>query len=169
MSQSVIPTTIVDNVYEPFPEGTYRGRLADCKLVTNDDKTWAGLEVSFIDNEPLNDSPEDARAFTDTITIRAKGTSITEVTDFKTLPKELFGLRLGGGLLAGLAEAFGAAIRTEDGVALDLEDFISNLQSGSHKDKMAVFITRHRSRKYKNQQGEDVTVTETNAQRYLPG
>jgi hypothetical protein len=151
--QSVIPTNIVDNVYEPFPEGTYKGRLADCKLVTNDDKTWAGLEVSFVDNEPLNDSPEDARAFTDTITIRAKGKSITEVDSFATLPKEYFGLRLGSGLLAGLAEAFGAAVRTEDGVAVDLEDFISNLQSGAHKDKYAVFITRHRARSYVNQNG----------------
>ncbi|KKL73638.1 hypothetical protein LCGC14_2072920, partial [marine sediment metagenome] len=139
-----VATNIVDNVYEPFPEGTYMGSFADCDMKTSQDNSWAGLELSFTDVEPVGDSPEDGRPFKDTITIRVKDVSILEVEDFSALPKEQFALRLGVGLLAGLAEAFGAATRTEDGVDVDLEGFLASLQDGSFRGLEASFITRHR-------------------------
>jgi hypothetical protein len=162
-----VPRKIVDNVYEPFPEGTYYGTLAEVELRKNPDGTWAGLEVSFVNVEPVNDSPEDGRPFSDTITIRARGESLVDQDDFTTLPKELFGLRLGAGQLAGLAEAFGAGEGSEEGVALDLEDFIEQLQDGTFRGKEAGFVTRQRTRTYKNDAGEEVSIVETNARQFM--
>jgi len=166
--QSVIPTSVVDNAFVPFPEGTYKGALSDCNLVSNKDETWAGLECTFTDVEPVGDYPEDGRPFTDTITIRLSGQSVLDVTDFANLPRKMYGLQLGGGLLAGLAEAFGAAIRTEEGVAVDLEAFIGDLQDGLHEAKEVVFFTRQKERSYENDEGEKVKVIDTRATRYAP-
>ena len=164
-----VPSSIVDNTFVPFPEGTYRGALEDCKLVKNDVGSWAGLEVAFVNIEPVGDSPEDARPFRDTITIRVKDESILDVEDFSKLPNELFGLRLGGGLLGGLAEAFDAGTRTDDGIQLDLEEFIVALQDGSYKGAEATFTTRQREREYVNKEGNKVKTIETHAQRFIAG
>ena len=128
-----VPSSIVDNTFVPFPEGTYRGALEDCKLVKNDVGSWAGLE------------------------------------DFSKRPNELFGLRLGGGLLGGLAEAFDAGTRTDDGIQLDLEEFIVALQDGSYKGAEATFTTRQREREYVNKEGNKVKTIETHAQRFIAG
>lgn len=166
---TTVPTSIVDNEYVPFPEGTYRGALEDCKPVKNDDGSWMGLELSFVDIEAVGDSPEELRPFTDTITIRVKNQSLVDVVDITQLPRELFGLRLGAGLLAGLAEAFGEAVRTEEGVNVDLESMIENLQDGTFKGREATFVTRQKSRKYTNSEGNEVTVIDTRATRYIAG
>ncbi len=165
---STIPTSVADNVYEPFPEGTYMGSFADCELKTSKDSSWAGLEVSFTDVEPVGDSPEDGRPFKDTITIRVKDVSILDVDDFTSLPKEQFALRLGAGLLAGLAEAFGPGVRTEEGIDVDLPSFIAGMQDGAFNGKEASFITRQRTRKYTDATGKERSAVDTNATRYLP-
>lgn len=165
-----LPKSIVENAYEPFPAGTYMGVYADCGIAKNQDGSWMALELTFVDNEPIGDSPPDGRPFKDTITIRVKDQSILDFDDFSALPKELFGLRLGAGLLAGLALAFGEATEDEDGnVEVDLDSFIDNLQNGSLQGRTAAFVTKQRTRKYEDKDtGEEKTTVDTNAQRYFP-
>lgn len=169
----LVPTSIVENTYEPFPEGTYMGTYSDFSIRDNADGSWMALDLTFTDIQPADDtSPEDGRPFTGSVTIRVKDVSLVDVDDVSSLPRELFALRLGAGLLGGLALAFGEAHETDEGVDFDLENFISKLQNGAMQGKQAAFVTKHKKRSgtYIDQDGEERERkgVDVNVMRFMP-
>lgn len=154
--QATVPTSLVDNEYELFPEGTFVGELASATRRDNDEGDRVSLRVSLANTRGLGgDAPETGgRTFSDDIVTVWDGISVAEVSDFSddSLP---YPLRLGAARLAGLAEACGAAQRGDNGVAVDFAAFVEALQEGEFEDREVAFEVNHRS--YENNDGEEVT------------
>lgn len=152
-----VPTSLVDNEYELFPEGTFAGELASAERQEYDDGERITIRAAFANTRGLGeDAPEtNGRTFTGEIPVRHGGQSVTEIADFSNseIP---FPLRLGAGWLAGLAEAVGAATRDEETgvVDVDFAEFLEALQDGEFKDREVAFEVRHRT--YENNDGEEV-------------
>lgn len=166
---STIPKSVVENRVPPFPTGSFVGKLAGAEERVSKDGLWKGLELQWADNEALNGAEDPGnRKFYNTITIQTAGEYIGDIPDFSGLPNSMYGLVLGAGLLGGLALAFGAAVVDGDEVNVDLHSFIEDIKEGRYEGEEAVFNVRHRARKYTDNDGEEQTVTEAEARRYLP-
>lgn len=153
---ATIPTSLVDNEYELFPEGTFVGKLADAKTRTFDGGD-AVINVSITDTEVVEgDQDPGGRTFTGRITFTQGGLNVLEVSNFgdNTLP---FGIRRAGGLLAGLAEAVGAVQRDPSGapVALDLEAFVDSLLTGEYAAAPVRFTVTHYTPKKSGSKARD--------------
>jgi hypothetical protein len=144
MSMANVPNALVDNEYELFPEGTFIGKLTGAKTRTFDSGDQI-LNLSFGSTMPATEEdPETGgRAFTGRVQLKRQGLSILDIADFG--PNVPFPLRRAGGLLAGMAEAVGAGVRGEDGVAVDLGEFIDALIEGDYENANAKFRVVHNS------------------------
>lgn len=150
-----IPNEVAFPKYEPFPEGTFKGSLAGASVTSGEGGTWARLDVTFTDVKSLNGSIDvGKRPYKGNIPIKVRGTSLLEIDDWTTLPDALFPLVVAARVLAGMALAFGAAEKTEDGVDVDLDSFITDLEDGAYENYETVFVTRHRERQVLTPSGE---------------
>lgn len=153
-----VPGHIVDGGGQPFPQGTFLGRLDSVKDAWTEDN--AGLEyiLTFRDNTPANaDTPNvGARPFVQRITVIFQNQSIVDLVEFKdTTP---FALQRSATLISQLAIATGYAQRAADGsVEFNTEEFLENLLSGAYKDRQYGYEVRHRTWKSKTQKNADGT------------
>lgn len=153
--QAEIPTTLVDRTYDPFPPGTYKGEISGAEITTFDSGD-ANLRLSVQNIQPLGeDTPDpDGRPFNGDIAVRRDGVGITEIADFSDRDLN-FGLRLGAGLLAGVAEAVGAGERGETSVSTDLSAVIDALTSGEWEGAEIGFEVQNRT--YEDRNGKEQT------------
>lgn len=162
--RATIPKAVADNDIEPFPVGIFRGKLTEVSTYTNDEGTYGAVNLRFEDVTPLDEASNDPgnRPYTDRITIMAQDEdgnllALPEIDDFTgDLP---FGIRMGAGLLASLADALGAAERDEDrNVLVDIGAFLDALTSETFEGEEVSFqvthwtnkdkVTRHQTRRF---------------------
>lgn len=146
--RAAIPTSLVDNSYENFPEGTYMGAIdsAEVRDVKNDG-SWITLKIGLSDIKPFEGTSDPGRSrFQAEITLTTDGVNLFEVTNWadKNVP---FGIRKTAGLLAGLAEGLGVAQRTPAGVECDLEAVVDGLTTGQFAGERVGFEVVHYSPK----------------------
>lgn len=143
-----IPTALVDNTYENFPEGTYVGTIdgAEIRDVMNDG-SWITLKISVDGVSPIGNTPEPGRQrFTGEVTLVTDGSDIRTLTDFGK--DTHFGLVRAAGLLAGLAEGLGVGERTPQGLQVDLDAVINGLADGQFAGEQVAFeVTHYTSKK----------------------
>lgn len=148
-----VPTALVDNDYELFPEGAFMGVLSGAAQKEFD---WGTiLNVSLAKTSPLDEggAETNGRTFTGRISLSHDGVSLFDIT---SVEGATFPLRKAAGLLAGLAEAVGAVERTNGSISLDLEDFVEALTGGVYEDQAVLFRVSHNSWETKDSAGEVV-------------
>jgi len=153
-----VPSALVDNEYELFPEGTFTGKLVGAKMRTFDSGDQI-LNISVGGTAAASDEDPDTggRTFTGRVQLKRQNLSILDITTFG--PNVPFPLRRAGGLLAGLAEAVGAGERGDAGVDVDLEDFIEDLMGGAFENAELLFEVTHNSWTRKDPSDPDKKIT----------
>ena len=143
-----VPTAVVDNTYENFPQGNYDGEIREAELRdVNNDGSWLTLKVGVDNITPREGTANPGRdRFQSDITIRTDGVDLFEVTDFSN-PDLPFGIRRAAGLLAGLGEGLGVAERTVEGVSVDLKAVAEALIDGKFKGERVGFEVTHYTNK----------------------
>lgn len=139
-----VPTAVVDNTYEVFPQGYYDGDIAAAELRDpNKDGSWLTLKVAVSNITPKDGTQDPGRsAFQSDLTIKTDGVDLFEVEDFsdRDLP---FGIRRSAGLLAGLAEGLGVATRENGSVQADLRAVAEALIEGNFEGERVGFEVAH--------------------------
>lgn len=139
-----VPTNIVDNSYEIYPEGNYDGDIASASIRdVLGDGSWLTLKVS-LDGVTARDGTADAGRdrFQSDITLRTDGTDLFEVENFANgeIP---FGIRRAAGLLAGLAEGLSIEDRADGAVGVDLKEVAEALVDGEFEGERVSFQVSH--------------------------
>mgnify|MGYP006283097509 CR=1 FL=1 len=141
-----IPTGRIRNRYDPFPQGTYRGRLTEAEVRDpTGEGEWLTIEVTVEDIEPVGETDDPGRStYSDDLTIQTDGLHVDDVEDF-TNDEVPFGLVRTAGLLAGLGEAVGA-LEIDDGAvenAVDISPILSALNEGEFDGEIVGFEIGH--------------------------
>jgi|TARA_A100001037_G_scaffold91951_1_gene83355 hypothetical protein len=143
--QATIPTSLIDQSYETFPEGTYSGDIDSAAIRDpKGDGSWLTLKLGLdgvAPNEGTND-PGRTR-FTGDITVATDGYDVREISDFsdRNVP---FPVRRAGGLLAGLAEGLGIVQRNGTNmVAVDVSQVLDALTEGNFSGERVAFEVTH--------------------------
>lgn len=138
-----IPTAIVDNTYENFPEGTYVGSIDGAEIRdVKDDGSWITMKLSIGSITPADGTEDPGRKrFTGELTLVNDENDVRTMTNFGQGAH--FGLVRTAGLLAGLAEGLGVAERTPQGVQVDLDAVISGLADGQFAGEQVAFEVTH--------------------------
>jgi len=139
-----IPTSVVDNTYTAFPEGTYTGALVSAEVKDpKDDGSWLLLKLG-LDGISANEGTEDPgrSKFTADITLYTDGQNVAEIENFNAdgVP---FSLVRSSGLLAGIAEGLGVVTRDGTQVVVDLEQVIAALTDGNFEGERVSFEVSH--------------------------
>lgn len=139
-----VPTNIVDNSYEIYPEGNYDGDIASASIRdVLGDGSWLTLKVS-LDGVTARDGTADASRdrFQSDLTIRTDGIDLFEVENFANgeIP---FGIRRAAGLLAGLAEGLSIEGRESGQVGVDLKEVAEALVDGQFEGERVSFEVAH--------------------------
>lgn len=142
-----VPTAIIDNTYEAFPEGHYNGKIVGAELRDpNRDGSWLILKLAAGDVTPKEGTPNPGRgAFSGDITLKSNGIDLFEIADFSdtSIP---YPIRLSAGLLAGLAEVLGVGDRSNGAVETDLKAFTTALLDGQFQGEAVGFSVKHWSK-----------------------
>lgn len=139
-----VPTAVVDNTYEAFPEGYYNGKITGAELRDpNKDGSWLVLKLATGDVTPKEGTADPGRsAFSGDITIKTDGVDLFEIEDFtdRNIP---YPVRLSAGLLAGLAESLGVGTRQNGAVEADLKALAEALIDGNFEGESIGFSVKH--------------------------
>ena len=142
--RATVPSNIVDNSYEVFPEGNYEGALAGAEhRDVKGDGSWKTLKIVTDNITPREGTGEPGRSkFQADITLTTDGVDIFEVEDFssKDVP---FGIVRSAGLLAGLAEGLNLGTRGPNGVEVDLKAVVEALIDGQFAGEKVSFQVSH--------------------------
>lgn len=153
-----VPGHIVDGKGQPFPQGTWLGRLDSVKDEWTEDNSGLEYILTLRDNTPVDPSAPNvgARPFTQRVTVIFKNQSIVDLVEFgETTP---FALQRAATTVAQLAIALGYTTRSADGsVDFNTEEFLENLLSGAYKDRQVGYEVTHRNWKSKTQKNADGT------------
>jgi hypothetical protein len=164
-----VPGHIVDNKGQPFPQGTFLGRLAEVKDSWSEDGKSAEYILTFRDNSPVDGPNVGARPFTQRIQVVYQDQSIVDITEFGE--RTPFSLQRAAGLVAQLAVALGYATRSLDGsVEFNTEELLENLLTGAYKDRQLGYEVKHRNWKSKTQKdaaGKPTTGTSAEIVRFF--
>lgn len=151
--RATVPTGRIRNRYDPFPEGTYRGRIDETEVRDpNDDGEWLLVEVSVEDIEPVDETDDPGRdSFSDDLTVKTDGLHIADIEDFTQddlYEGRTFGLVRAAGLLAGLGEAVGATEIDDEEMeqSVDIEAILEALTSGEFDSEVVGFEVGHYER-----------------------
>jgi hypothetical protein len=137
-----VPSTVVDNEYSLFPQGTYEGEIATAELRTPKEG-WQVLKLAVENVAPREGTGDPGREkFQSDITILNEGVNVLEVADFSD-PDVPFQIKRAAGLLAGLGEALGVAERVNGVVHADLKQVAEALIAGEFKGNKIAFEVTH--------------------------
>jgi hypothetical protein len=137
-----VPTSVIDNTYENFPQGTYDGDIGSAEIRDpNGDGSWLLLKLGLTTVAAAEGTGDPGRsAFTSDITLVTDGVDVRE-TDFSG--KIPFPITRASGLLAGLAEGLGVATRTNGRVDIDLQSVVDALTGGEFSGERVGFQVSH--------------------------
>tara|TARA_R110002020_G_scaffold121916_3_gene277024 strand:+ start:17856 stop:18353 length:498 start_codon:yes stop_codon:yes gene_type:complete len=145
--QVTIPTSLIDQSYEAFPEGTYSGELDSSELRDpKGDGSWLTLKLGF-DEVMANTGTDDPgrSRFTGDITIATDGYDVRELQESDLRNKNVpYSVRRTSGLLAGMAEGLGIVQRNgTGGVTVDLAEIVEALTEGNFAGERVAFEVSH--------------------------
>lgn len=143
-----VPTSVVDNTYEVFPQGYYDGDIVEAEVRDpNGDGSWLTLKIRTENITPKEGTEDPGRsAFQSELTIKTDGIELFDVDNFndRSIP---FGLVRAAGALAGLAEGLGVATRENGAVDVDLRQVAEALAAGQFNGERVGFQVTHYSPK----------------------
>lgn len=150
MTTLKVPKAVVDNDYQAFPEGLFKGKFAfvkdDSRGEQGSDDWRFGLRVAFTGLAPAVDGGPDvgARPFSGTIGVIRDGANLLEITSQEEIDALSFPLQRGLMLLTQLAVVVGAASRDAKGnVAVDLDTFVEDVRAHKYDGRNAGVEVTH--------------------------
>lgn len=145
-----VPNRIVENRPQPFPEGSYMGRIKQVDERWNDEQTRLNFTVTIKDITVVEgDTEPGARPYRFRLPVIWDGISLVDVEEFgDDVP---FLLERSAGILAQLATALGVGKANELGdVEVDFQELLEGLQEGQFNDIDILFGVAHRTYKIKS-------------------